>query len=298
MVTHQQNHVRLQRLRHLSSLLDSELTSLLTTLSNTRGEIINVPSTRFEKGTYRKVDYASLLAYATKISRYTRVAAAAVPDDEDGNNASAGGEAGGGAGGAEGDGAGSGGATAPGGAGGDNKLDAKDDKNAGASATGGGGTAGSAQQKQKGKDGKDDAKNGNAADTAEQAAAQANKAGGDKNRLGLTHEESALVDPSSGMPFAPWPSEQIIQRGLLARMDYEGITAQEFIERQEKELLAKQQAEAGIPEGLEGHRIETLEKAQVQGMDREKAAEAARAREEKKAAVFTGLDLYDPDAED
>ena len=58
-------------LRATSAALDARLTALLTMLADTRAELIAVPSTRFA-GRPRDVPYTELLAYASKISKFSQ----------------------------------------------------------------------------------------------------------------------------------------------------------------------------------------------------------------------------------
>lgn len=39
--------------------------------------------------------------------------------------------------------------------------------------------------------------------------------------LGLSEADVTALDPSSQMPFTPWPSEEVMKRGALSRMAYE-----------------------------------------------------------------------------
>ncbi|KAI5848906.1 vitamin-D-receptor interacting mediator subunit 4-domain-containing protein [Tricharina praecox] len=68
---HQQATQRILTLSATSALLDSQLTSLLSTLSAARQQLLATPSTRFTVPP-REVAYNDLLAYAAKISKYSR----------------------------------------------------------------------------------------------------------------------------------------------------------------------------------------------------------------------------------
>lgn len=71
MEEHQQATQRILTLSATSALLDSQLTSLLSTLSAARQQLLATPSTRFTVPP-REVAYNDLLAYAAKISKYSR----------------------------------------------------------------------------------------------------------------------------------------------------------------------------------------------------------------------------------
>ncbi|KAF8533963.1 vitamin-D-receptor interacting mediator subunit 4-domain-containing protein [Trichophaea hybrida] len=69
---HQQSYRQILTLRETSNALDECLTSLLTTLSETRQQLLDVPSTRFSTPQPREVSYPQLLSYASKISKFSR----------------------------------------------------------------------------------------------------------------------------------------------------------------------------------------------------------------------------------
>ncbi|KAF8253843.1 hypothetical protein K440DRAFT_532076 [Wilcoxina mikolae CBS 423.85] len=69
---HQQSHRQILTLRETSNALDEYLTGLLTTLSDTRQQLLDVPSTRFSTPQPREVSYTQLLSYASKISKFSR----------------------------------------------------------------------------------------------------------------------------------------------------------------------------------------------------------------------------------
>jgi hypothetical protein len=68
---HQQNYRHILALRETSNALDNQLTELLTTLSETRQQVISVPSTSFRVPP-QPIPYNELLSYATKIAKYSR----------------------------------------------------------------------------------------------------------------------------------------------------------------------------------------------------------------------------------
>ncbi|KAF3927849.1 hypothetical protein ABW20_dc0103346 [Dactylellina cionopaga] len=248
LVTHQTNYQRLLHLRALSSALDSELSSLLTTLSQARAELLATPTTVFPSNS-RQVEYDALLSYATKISKFTRPpthlkqgqpAAAATSEssstalvvakpEANGNNSTA--EAG--------------------------------TRTAGAnSAAGAAGTGESS---------------GNAATRP-------------------TAEDIAMLDPSANMPFAPWPSEEVMKRGILANMGYPDAMPTTAAAGQPGEgapVAATSEAAPAMASGG-GDR-------QMTDADRERAREEAARREAERKAkeqeVFQGLDLYQSDSD-
>ncbi|KAI9782443.1 MAG: hypothetical protein M1816_001895 [Peltula sp. TS41687] len=72
LTTHQSNHATLVRLRHASAALSERITNVLTVLANTRAEVLSTPATTFPKDS-RDVPYEDLLTYAKKISKFTTV---------------------------------------------------------------------------------------------------------------------------------------------------------------------------------------------------------------------------------
>jgi len=120
-----------------------------------------------------------------------------------------------------------------------------------------------------------------------------------------------MLDPSANFPFAPWPSEEVMTRGLLARLEYVG----DFLEleqqlRQQQSQGAGEVAEsqeniqnqsAASSDGQKFNSYTSHEVASMSDADILKAREAAARREAdrqaKEAEVFQGLDLYDPDME-
>ncbi|RVD85180.1 uncharacterized protein DFL_003511 [Arthrobotrys flagrans] len=246
LVTHQTNYQRLLHLRALSSALDSELSTLLTTLSQARTELQSTTTTVFPSHS-RQVEYEALLSYATKISKFTRppthlksspqaeptttaeassTALVLKSADVNGNNVP------------------------------------KDD---GAEGSGVNNTAGTG-----------------AGETTGNAATRP------------TAEDIAMLDPTAGMPFVPWPTEDIMRRGILANMGsmetMPDATAGKETDQGTTEGDATVQAAA--PSG--GSR-------QMSDADRERAREEAARREaerkQKEQEVFQGLDLYDPDSD-
>ncbi|KAA8914508.1 mediator complex, subunit Med4, partial [Sphaerosporella brunnea] len=68
---HQQAYRHILSLRETSKMLDEQLTELLTTLAETRQQVISVPSTKFSVQP-REIPFDQLLSYATKIAKYSR----------------------------------------------------------------------------------------------------------------------------------------------------------------------------------------------------------------------------------
>lgn len=111
------------------------------------------------------------------------------------------------------------------------------------------------------------------------------------------------LDPAAQIPFAPWPSEEVIRRGALAQIqvmlergvDPAGVTAGPRPEKEEGES----ERAVKVEENGEGatevvKRTAAAEDGEVKV---ENAVAGPRERKEEKPRVFGGLDLYDPDAE-
>ncbi|KAF3925490.1 hypothetical protein AA313_de0202775 [Arthrobotrys entomopaga] len=249
LVAHQTNHQRLLHLRSLSSALDSELSTLLTTLSQARTELLATPNTTFPSHS-RQVEYDALLSYATKISKFTRPpthlkqqAQSAVPSTAlvvktvvNGDNRT-----------------------------GETTGDAGNVTNAAAAA------GGSSENK------------GNAATRP-------------------TAEDIAMLDPSANMPFAPWPSEEIMKRGILANMGYMDTVPDGAAATATGGQPSESAPAAGVSDGA-GHAIPSGSgtERQMTDADRERAREEAARREAERKAkeqeVFQGLDLYQSDSD-
>jgi len=163
-------------------------------------------------------------------------------------------------------------------------------------AVSGGGVGGGDQdsvKKEKSIDHKDDTSNdvnNSAADP--QFSTEANPA------IKPTIEEAAMLNPNHAMigVFAPWPSEEVMRRGVLARVAYEG----------ESGGTASQSDQQQQPPPPQQHQPIDPQQQQQQQQIRQTGhvvrdpEEASRRESEKKAkeeAVFTGLDLYVSDDE-
>ncbi|EPS35464.1 hypothetical protein H072_11133 [Dactylellina haptotyla CBS 200.50] len=239
LVTHQKNHQNLLHLRALSSALDAELSSLLTTLSSARTELLATPTTIFPPNS-RQVQYDALLSYATKISKFTRPPTHLKQQGQ--------------------------GATPP-----STALVVKSETN-----------------------GNNAASEGAAGNTSGDATAGAGESTGNAATR-PTAEDIAMLDPSANMPFAPWPSEDVMKRGILANMGYMDTVP---------DAAAGDQPSEGAPaaptEGAAPGVVPSADR-QMTDADRERAREEAARREAERKAkeqeVFQGLDLYDPDSD-
>ncbi|PHH92254.1 hypothetical protein CDD83_8179 [Cordyceps sp. RAO-2017] len=69
--THQNNHVRIQRLRDGSAALDAQIRDTLTTLATTRRDVVGTHATKFPAEPSYPVAYDELLSYARRISKTT-----------------------------------------------------------------------------------------------------------------------------------------------------------------------------------------------------------------------------------
>ncbi|KAF3935108.1 hypothetical protein ABW19_dt0204254 [Dactylella cylindrospora] len=234
LVTHQTNHQRLLHLRALSSALDSELSALLTNLSQARSELLSAPSTVFPSHS-RQVDYDTLLSYATKISKFTR------PPTHFTHNATPA--------------AGTGTSTAL----------VKTEPNGNTTTEGGtGATAGGGEG------------SANAATRP-------------------TAEDLAMLDPTANMPFAPWPSEDVMKRGILANMGYpDAVPAAGQDQTGEGGQAAASSGDAAGPVAVGGDRhMSDADKERL----KEEAARKEAERKAKEQEVFHSLGLYDPDSD-
>ena len=118
--------------------------------------------------------------------------------------------------------------------------------------------------------------------TAEATGAQTPATGG-RAVTALEQHESQWVNPEKSHWFVPWPSDDLIRRGGLASLQA-GIPAPKERKGENKDR------EDAVAE----------EDVKIRGVDGREAmagvhAMGATVAEENKPAVFTGLDLYDPD---
>ena len=70
LVQHQKNHARILALHERISQQNAQITSIVTTLADTRTDLLSTPTSLPQKGA-RNVPYTELLNYAKRISRYT-----------------------------------------------------------------------------------------------------------------------------------------------------------------------------------------------------------------------------------
>lgn len=142
-----------------------------------------------------------------------------------------------------------------------------------------------------GEQGKDGETNGVNGDVVKGAAGTAEN--GKAHGIGVSSleaGESQWLDPSAQIPFVPWPTEEVIRRGALARI-------QVMLEQGVDPANAP---DAGVQEETK-QEVDTevkRESAVVEPSRRESiSARAGRVdvKREEKPAVFGGLDLYDPD---
>ncbi|KAF8477219.1 vitamin-D-receptor interacting mediator subunit 4-domain-containing protein [Kalaharituber pfeilii] len=175
---HQANHHKIQTLRATSEALDQRLAQLLTVLSQTRKELLAVPSTTFPPS--RQIPYDELLTYARKISKYTQPPSS-------------------------------------------RSLQA-------------------AQQQQSITAAAADISNSNSSIPGESSTAST------RPDLGLTEQEVAALDPSSSrVAFTPWPSEEVMRRGALAQLAFQG---EGIVTNNPQDILLAQQAQNGANGGL------------------------------------------------
>ncbi|QPH17895.1 hypothetical protein C2857_002811 [Epichloe festucae Fl1] len=75
---HQNNFLRIQKLRQSSAVLDSQIRDTLTSLANTRKDIVTTQTTIYPSEPNYPIAYEELLSYARRISKTTLPPAAAV----------------------------------------------------------------------------------------------------------------------------------------------------------------------------------------------------------------------------
>ena len=114
----------------------------------------------------------------------------------------------------------------------------------------------------------------------------------------LTQPELQWLDPTTQVPFVPWPSEEVIKRGALAQI--QGMLEQGI---DPASVTVTAAPGSGGPEGdgekeegqMEGVKVEVEEAVGV------RSAAPAAVREmpkEERPRVFQGIDLFDPDEEE
>lgn len=109
--------------------------------------------------------------------------------------------------------------------------------------------------------------------------------------LGLSEEDVTALDPSSQMPFTPWPSEEVMKRGALSHMGYEeelrakGLPIPDFFSNP---AVNGQAASTNVePPRDAPTRVETVA---VQSQHHERPKET-----QPPPGLSLSLDLYDPD---
>ncbi|KAK6355444.1 hypothetical protein TWF696_004541 [Orbilia brochopaga] len=109
-----------------------------------------------------------------------------------------------------------------------------------------------------------------------------------------TAEDIALLDPSANMPFAPWPSEEIMKRGILANLGYlDAVPDAAAAETSTQPDSAQPQAASAAPTGNADRQPTAADRER----QREEIARREAERKAKEQEVFQGLDLYDPDSD-
>lgn len=78
MQIHQNNNLRIQKLRQSSAALDTQIRDTLTSLANTRKDIVTTHTTTYPSEPNFPIAYEELLSYARRISKTTLPPAAAV----------------------------------------------------------------------------------------------------------------------------------------------------------------------------------------------------------------------------
>ncbi|KAG6006778.1 hypothetical protein E4U43_000400 [Claviceps pusilla] len=76
--THQNNYLRIQKLRKSSAILDTQIRDTLTSLANTRKDIVTTHTTTYPSEPNYPIAYEELLSYARRISKTTLPPAATV----------------------------------------------------------------------------------------------------------------------------------------------------------------------------------------------------------------------------
>ncbi|KAI9823856.1 MAG: hypothetical protein M1826_007602 [Phylliscum demangeonii] len=274
LAVHQDNHAKLTELRATSDALATQITQTLRRLVETRAELLATPATTnfpSSPSATRQVPYEELLTYANKISRFTVPPTVRAPAPAPAPAASASASA----------------SPAP--------VPVPASPYAGTT-------------------------------PSSRIAGIANaEAGPGVGVVALTLEETqALMDPagSQQLAFVPWPTEDTIRRGALARIQAILDAGQDPAALSEVEVEkegAAEEAESGVlvatTAAASHDQDRKLDHDHAQDQDQHRlrpghghgAAESEPARstttkepgrppeQEKKAATFGGLDLYDPD---
>ena len=127
-----------------------------------------------------------------------------------------------------------------------------------------------------------------AANGADATMGRSQENGGGIALKSLMQEEKQWLDPLTGVQFTPWPSEDMMRKSALARI--QGMNDKgEDIEDSDKEMKAESERE-------EDERVPGPARSEgSKGITRESDGGFGQGREKPK--VFGGLDLYDPDDE-
>lgn len=123
--------------------------------------------------------------------------------------------------------------------------------------------------------------------------------------IGLTQDEKAILDPSARVQWAPWPSEEVMRRGALAQIAFEGPSA--ILPNNVKPITVQQQQQQQL-NGANGESADPKmddTTPQADGYAGEKGAAVSRPREVREhhprpavqSAIFDELDLFNPDEE-
>lgn len=121
--------------------------------------------------------------------------------------------------------------------------------------------------------------------------------------IALTEVEKAALDPSARVQWAPWPSEEVMRRGALAQIAFEGPSA---ILPNDVKPITVQQQQQNQQNGANGESSDSkMEETtpQVNGYSGEQSGAVSRPREVHRprppvqSAIFDELDLFNPDEE-
>ncbi|KAI9811077.1 MAG: hypothetical protein M1827_005659 [Pycnora praestabilis] len=265
LAVHQANNAYINSLRSTSSTLDARIKSTLTLLASTRAELLATPATRFPPdAAARSVPYDELLSYAKRISKFTvpptfRVAPLPAEPSQNAATANTG----------------------------TDTIHASQALGSAPQVTNGTTTSASPSQI------------GASSTSAEQLAANAAGLSTGVGISSLAVGETQWLDPTSQMAFVPWPSEEVIRRGALAQIQIMLEQGQD----PESALAEVGDTEAGEKGGNEGDEKEEGVKESELSLAAENVVVSqgnvavAPPRRAEKPAVFSGLDLYDPDDE-
>lgn len=111
----------------------------------------------------------------------------------------------------------------------------------------------------------------------------------------LPAEHKQWLDPTTGMPFVPWPSDDVMRRGGLAQIQ---SMVEHGVDLASASAQAQQEAEGKV-RADEDKRVNAAREEEDR-IRRQSMAVTGRTvtREVEGPKVFGGLDLFDPEAED